>query len=639
MSLMRASLTAAAGVVLSLAALTSHAAIPYKGHSYEFRQPGGEMLKIRLDGNDYYAEQRTEDGSLVIYDHAKRGFCYAHVNATGDELVSSGVLATNAKLRTFSTAQDKREPGLSTAAKARLAKQRYQKMHGRTLELAQKTTSAMMAPSAAATAAVTGQMRGLTVIIDFSDAPGTITKPQVESFLNDASYTGFGNAQSVRGYFLAASGNKLDYSNTVTRYYRAKRPKSYYTDNSLDVGPRAQELIVEALNWVKSSEGFDFSTLSRDSTGHILGLNFFYAGEADSPWSKGLWPHMGWIGEKFCSNGACTGNYQISDMGKQLAIGTFVHESGHLIMGWPDLYDYDGSSQGSVANFCVMGFGGVGYESQYRPTQPVGFLRYLAGWDTAIELNPAINRSAPTGRLSMAANGHSLYRWSNPANAAEAFYVEAIHKSEQNLYQPDQGLAVFHIDPTGTNDTEWKPYIQMEHADGKRDPENNVNQGDANDLYDGVATRAFNASVPNALTSKGTNSLWWNGYASGFALSNISVPGKTVSFDLGTATPTPAADVYNGTLAEKGEAIHPSPWFEYKGGTLGAVLSGPAGTDFDLRLEQWQNNGTTNLWVNVAESAGDASQEALTFKAPAGYYRIVISSYSGAGKYKLSVTK
>ncbi|HEX8613255.1 MAG TPA: M6 family metalloprotease domain-containing protein [Telluria sp.] len=635
MSLMRASLTAAAGMVLSLAALTSQAAIPYKGHTYEFRQPGGEVLKIRLDGNDYYAEQRTEDGSLIIYDNAKRGFCYAHVNATGDQLVSSGVLATNARLRTFSTTQDKREPGLSTAAKARLARQRYQKMHGRTLELAQRSTAAMMAPSAAASAAVSGQMRGLTVIIDFSDAPGTITKPQVESFLNDANYTGFGNAQSVRGYFLAVSGNKLDYSNSVTRYYRAKRPKSYYADASLDSGTRSQELIMEALNWVKSSEGFDFSTLSRDSSGHILGLNFFYAGEADSPWSKGLWPHMGWLGEQFCSNGACTGSYQISDMGKQLAIGTFVHESGHLIMGWPDLYDYDGSSQGSVANFCVMGFGGVGYESQFRPTRPVGFLRYLAGWDTATELNPAINRSAPSGRLSMAADGHALYRWSNPANADEAFYVEAIHKSDQNLYQPDQGLAVFHIDPAGTNDTEWHPYIQMEHADGKRDPENNANQGDGGDLYDGVATRAFNASVPNALTARGTNSLWWNGYASGLAIANISAPAKTITFDVGAASTTPAADVYNATLAEKGEAIHPSPWFEYKGGTLGAVLSGPAGTDFDLRIEKWENN----VWVMAAESTGDASQEKVSYAAAAGYYRIIVSSYSGAGKYKLTVTK
>lgn len=637
MKLMRASLMAAAGMVLSLAAATSHAGIPYQGHTYEFRQPGGEVLNIRLDGNDYYAEQRTRDGSLIIYDHAKRGFCYAHVNATGDALVSSGVLATNARLRTFSTSQDLREPGLPAAAKARLARQRYQKMHGRTPELALKTSSAIMVQGAAA--AVSGQMRGLTVIIDFSDAAGTITRPQVESFLNDANYTGFGNAQSVRGYFLAVSGNKLDYSNTVTRYYRAKRPKSYYADAGLDSGVRSQELIMEALNWVKGSEGIDFSTFSRDNSGHILGLNFFYAGEADSPWSKGLWPHMGWLGEKFCSNGACTGSYQISDMGKQLAIGTFVHESGHLIMGWPDLYDYDGSSQGSVANFCVMGFGGVGYESQFRPTQPVGFLRYLAGWDTAVELNPAINRSAPSGRLSLAAAGHSLYRWSNPANAAEAFYVEAIHKSGQNLYQPDQGLAVFHIDPSGSNDDEWHPYIQMEHADGKRDPENNVNQGDGGDLYDGVATRAFNASVPNALTSKGTNSLWWNGYASGFALSNISAPGKTVSFDVGTATPAPAADAYNGTLADKAEAIHPSPWFEYKGGTLKAVLSGPAGTDFDLRLEQWQNTGTTNLWVKVAESSGDASQEALSFAAAAGYYRVIVSSYGGAGKYKLTVTR
>lgn len=79
-------------------------------------------------------------------------------------------------------------------------------------------------------AVATGAMAGLTVIIDFPNLPGTLTQAQVASFLNDAPYTGFGNAQSVRSYFQSASGNKLDYSNTVTRYYRAKHNKSYYAD-------------------------------------------------------------------------------------------------------------------------------------------------------------------------------------------------------------------------------------------------------------------------------------------------------------------------------------------------------------------------------------------------------------------------
>ncbi len=622
-----------AGLVLALASLAVQAGIPFKNHTYDYKQPNGEVLKVRVDGNNYYAEERTADGSLIIYDAAKKGFCYAEVNAAGTDLVSTGVLATNTRMRAFGTV-DKKQNGLSNEARALRAKQRYEKLHGHPPEAANekvRKASVGIMPMAVAT----GQVRGLTVIIDFPNLPGTITQAQVSSFLNDTTYTGFGNAQSVRGYFLNVSGNKLDYTNTVTRYYRAKNVKSYYADSSLDAGKRSQELITEALNWLRTSENFDFSTLSRDSNNRIRGLNFFYAGEPDSSWSKGLWPHMSTLYPQFCASGVCTGTYQITNMGTQMSIGTFVHESGHLIMEWPDLYDYDGSSEGSVASFCLMGYGGVGQQSKFRPTPPNGFFRHLAGWDTAVELNPAINRAAPTGRLSHTSGAHSLYRWSNPANLSEAFYVEAIHKSDQNLHQPDEGLGIFHVDPSGNNTNEWKPYVQMEHADGRRDPENRINGGDASDLYDGVTTRSFSDTLPNAMTSRGTNAKWWNGFASGMRVANISAPAKTIAFDVGAGPVIQPGTTYTGYLAARAQVIHPSPWFEYAGGTIKATLTGPSSADFELKLERWTNSA----WLKVADSTSPTSTESISYPGPAGYYRITVYSYSGAGNYTLTVTK
>lgn len=626
---------AATGFVLALICMAAQAGVPYRNHTYDFKQPNGDVIKVVVDGNDYYAEERTTDGALVVYDAAKKGLCYAQVSATGDRLVSTGVLATNASV-SAAAGKVRKQPGLSAAAKAERAKERYQKLHGHAPQAAneklRKAAAEATLTGISPMAVTTGTMRGLTLIIDFSDVPGSITQAQVNAFLNNVPYTGFGNAQSVRGYFQGVSGGKLDYQNTVTRYYRAKRPKSYYADASLDASTRSQELITEALNWLRST-GFDFTTLSRDANNRIKGLNIMYAGNADSPWSKGLWPHMGWLSPQFCSNGVCTKAYQISDMGTSLSIGTFVHETGHLLMDWPDLYDYDSSSEGSVADFCVMGTGAVGPQSTFRPVPPNGFFRYLAGWATTTELNPAINRTPPTGRLSHTSGAHTLYRWSNPANPSEAFYLEAIYKSDQNLYQPDQGLAIFHTDPNGDNSTEWKPYVQMEHADGRRDPENSVNRGDATDLYDGVATRTFSDTLPNALTARGTNSKWANGYASGLAVTNISAPARTISFDIGGAASSGVT--YTGTLAAGGEAIHPSPWFEYAGGMIKASLTGPSTADFDLRLERW----TGSAWVTAVESAGPSSTEAFSYHAQAGYYRIIVNSYSGTGSYKLMVSK
>lgn len=628
-------LKVATAAVMLLASLFAQAGIPYKDSVYEFKQPGGEKLRVHLDGNDYYAEQRTDDGALIVYDAAKKGFCYATVNAAGDELVSTGVLATNKGNRSFATS-DKKQQGLSQEARARKAKEKFEKMNGRTLESARKS-AAVAASAPQSVAPVTGQVKGLTVIIDFPDVPGTITQAQVNSFLNDMPYTGFGNAQSVRGYWQSVSGGKLDYTNTTTVYYRAKNNKAYYADSSLDSGVRSQELISEALNWLEYTQGFNFASLSVDANKRIRGLNFFYAGGSDSAWSKGLWPHMGWLSKQFCADGVCTGYYQITNMGNSLAIGTFSHETGHLVMGWPDLYDYDGSSEGSAASYCIMGFGSIGAQSQYRPVPPNGFFRYQVGWDTVTELNPALNANAPKGRLSHTSGSHSLYRWTNPAKTDEAFYVEAIYKADQNLYQLGSGLAVWHIDPAGNNSDEWHPYVQMEHADGRRDPEYNVNRGDATDLYDGAIYKAFYDTVPNNYASRGTNSRWWNGTGSNFGIANISAAAQTISFDVVKGDGTAAGETYTGYLSgTNASAIQPSPYFYYSGGTIKANLAGPAsGADFDLKLEQW--NGSA--WVQVASSTSPTSTEAITYNAAAAYYRITVYSYSGAGNYTLTVTK
>ena len=624
----------ATAAAMLLASLFAQAGIPYKDSVYEFRQPGGEKLRVHVDGNDYYAEQRTDDGSLVVYDAAKKGLCYAEVNAAGDDLVSTGVLATNAQQRSFATA-DKKQKGLSPEARARKAKEKFEKTQNRTLESAHKAAAAA-ASAPQSVAPVTGQVKGLTVIIDFPDVPGTITQAQVNSFLNDMPYTGFGNAQSVRGYWQSVSGGKLDYTNTTTLYYRAKKNKAYYADSSLDSGVRSQELITEALNWLEYTQGFNFASLSVDANKRIRGLNFFYAGGSDSAWSKGLWPHMGWLNNQFCADGVCTGYYQITNMGSSLSIGTFSHETGHLVMGWPDLYDYDGSSEGSAASYCIMGFGSIGAQSQYRPVPPNGFFRFQVGWDTVTELNPALNASAPKGRLSHTSGSHSLYRWTNPAKTDEAFYLEAIYKSDQNLYQLGSGLAVWHVDPAGSNSNEWHPYVQMEHADGRRDPEYNVNRGDATDLYDGAIYKAFYDTVPNNYASRGTNSRWWSGTGSNFGLANISAAAQTISFDVVKGDGTPYGEVYTGYLSgANASAIHPSPYFYYNGGTIKASLVGPSNADFELKLEKW--NGSA--WVQVASSTSPTSTESFSYSAAAAYYRITVYSYSGSGNYTLTVAK
>ncbi|AOT10421.1 M6 family metalloprotease domain-containing protein [Pseudoalteromonas luteoviolacea] len=626
-------------LVKSLAAVSalmiptlSLASIPYQNEEYQFTQPNGEVISIFLHGNTYYAEQRTRDGRLVIFDERKGGMVYASVNKSGTDFVSSGILVSQQSGMTLSTSQFNTDHagGLSVEAIQNLVQQKQDEFLP-----ALESPLLLNTQTADISTQVAGNIKGLTIIIDFPDERGSITKSQVERFLNDRNYTEFGNAQSVRGYFLEVSDNKLDYTNTVTAYYTAKKNKSYYADSSLSSSVRSQELIKEALDWLEYQQGFDFSTLSTNSSNQIRGLNIFYAGNSDSAWSKGLWPHMARLSPRFCADGVCTDRYQITDMRASLSIGTFVHESGHLITNWPDLYDYDGSSHGSVASYGVMGFGAIGTTNKFRPTPPVAHFRAIAGWDTVTELNPAINANAPTGSLSHTSGSHTSYKWTNPSNRNEAFYIEAIHQSGQNTEQPSQGLAIWHVDTRGSNSNEWYPYIQMEHADGNRDPENKRNRGDGTDLF--IANGEFSNLYPNSLSSKGTNSLWWNGADSGLAISGISAPAQTISFNLESkVVEPPKGDTYRGTLNDKGQQIQPNgSWFQYSGGTIKLDLTGPSNADFDLKLERWQGG----RWVQVDISETPTSVESISYTASSGYYRMVVYSYSGAGDYTLIVNK
>jgi M6 family metalloprotease-like protein len=92
-----------------------------------------------------------------------------------------------------------------------------------------------------------GDFVGLCLLIDFVDSPATIARDEVDRFCNQPGYTGFGNNGSVFDYFRDNSIGRCRYTNIVAPYYRAQRPKTYYTNPTIPQPQRAIELITEAL--------------------------------------------------------------------------------------------------------------------------------------------------------------------------------------------------------------------------------------------------------------------------------------------------------------------------------------------------------------------------------------------------------
>jgi serine protease len=109
------------------------------------------------------------------------------------------------------------------------------------------------------------------------------------------------------------------------------------------------------------------------------------------------------------------------------------------------------------------------------------------------------------------------------------------------------------------------------------------------------------------------------------------VESKPVTVAAGGA-PCTGCQEYTGTLSGTGDSdIHPNGSWYYSSlsGTHRGWLQGPSGTDFDLYLQKW--NGF--WWSTVARSESVTSQEQIAYSGTAGYYRWIVSSYSGSGSY------
>lgn len=619
----------AGSCALSTQALAS---IPYVDHHLTVKQPDGTTLELVINGTTHYADQRTLDGYPVIYDAKLKGYTFARLSKDRQSFQSTGILANERNKRSIKGLS--KDIDIPKRSKRAIGERnaRTLKSHGVKMKNDKQVSSLTDSTN------LVGDVKGLTILIQFPDQNGTISRSDVNNYANQIGYNDYGNKQSIRGYFREVSGNKLDYTNNVVGYYTAKNNKAYYTDPDTRQGIRAQELIKEALSWLNTQQNYDFSGLSTDGNGRVLGLNVFYTGEPDTGWAKGLWPHQGRMSQNWCADGVCMSAYQITNMSDALSIGTFIHESGHLIGNWPDLYDYDGSSDGSAGSHCVMGYGMFG-DAKFKPVPPNGYFRSLAGWETVTELNPAVDANAPSGNLTHKANSNTVYSYTNPNNSDEAFYIETRTKTGQSEHMPDEGLVVWHIDGDGSNSKEWHPHVQMEHADGARDPENGENRGDDLDMYDASQQNSFGNVQPNALASKGTNSRWTNGSDSGLELTNISNVSSNMTFTVDDGGPVdPPGDVYTGNLSGKNDQdIHPDgTWFYHNsGGKIHGILAGPANADFDLKLQKWQANG----WNEVSRSETSTSDESISYSAQTGYYRFVIYSYSGSGNYTFVIQK
>ncbi len=505
------SVLAAALTVLALSPPAVLAAL-IRGEVRQITQPDGSPVELRVWGDEFYTVAEALDGYTVVRDPKTRFVCYARLAPDGDRLVSTGVPAGTADPARLGLVPKLRIDPAAARALVRASRQDAETRLGYGpygLRDRSRATS-------------TGDVVGICLLVDFSDCVGTITPASVENYCNQIGYSGGGNNGSVHDYFADVSGGLLNYTNWVpTAYFRASQPKTYYMDPGVAWGTRARELAIEALNALNAA-GFDFSEYDADDSGRIDAINLYYAGVSNTVWCEGLWPGSG--GLDFCADGVCAERFQWSDMGSVLTLGTFCHENGHMLMHWPDLYDYDippDVESAGVGQFCIMCDGA----SATNPVQPCGYLKVYAGWTEPILL------TTPAGGLGAPSAGNVVYKIAHPTLDNEFYMIENRQQTGRDTHLPDAGLAIWHIDTEGSNSNEQMTpalhyMVTLVQADGDWDLEHYVNWGDSTDLW---GAPGFVSCTP--FTSPNTS--WWDGGVSGIFITDISAPASTMSFSFG----------------------------------------------------------------------------------------------------------
>lgn len=510
--------------------------IPFFDEEFTLTQPDGSTLEVRGWGNHKNATFKTKDGVTVAKDPVT-GY-YRPVS----ELENSGSSITAESLDKSAGLQSGVDPGAGNQGSGNPGsenpvimssgldqiKTRWQIRREATKTEQFAALSEVSDDPAKFMAAArpqretVGDFMGLCILIDFPDLLGDeISQEDVEAFCNQPGYDGYGNNGSVFDYFFDNSGGRMRYKNTVTAYYTAQHDKSYYTDPDVPYPDRAQELLREALEHLRA-EGFDANDLSTDDHGFIRATNVLYAGNNVNDWCTGLWPHSSSLVTEFeLAPGKNVGDYQITNMGQELTLGTFCHENGHMICDFPDLYDYgrDQVKSFGVGAFCLMCFGGK--ISPKNPTQINAYLKTCAGWaDSLTTITPHMDSSIQAG-----VNEFFIHR----ENEVEYFILENREKTGRDRALPGSGMFIWHVDELGSNENQQMTAdshyeCALVQADGKFHFEKGMDRyGEPNDLFFLGGNNKFDDTTS-------PNSRWWSGAQSGVRIFDIGNPGQRITF-------------------------------------------------------------------------------------------------------------
>jgi immune inhibitor A len=381
------------------------------------------------------------------------------------------------------------------------------------------------------------------VLVDFPDHPMNENPQHFEDLFFSAGVLPFG---SVAEYYREVTDGVVDLVGEVVGPFRLNQTLAWYANNNFGIGrptgtPRAQHMARDAA--VAADPSVDFGPYDNDGNGFVDAFIVIHAGAGgEATGNPGdIWSHKWTFTSSYTADS--THIFAYLTIPEDAKIGVCAHELGHLLFGFPDLYDIDNSSEG-VGNWCLMG-GGSWNGGGDVPAHPSAWCKIQQGW--ASETNVTSRGTVTFADIKSGKTAHRL--WHEGQQGSEYFLVENRQRTGYDRLLPGGGLLVWHIDEGQQDNSNENHYmVGLVQADGQRDLERGRNRGDAGDAYPG--TSANTAISPTSTPSSDS----YAGQDTAVSITNISTSGPTMTATV-SVSPTPVPETAS---ADRRSLVAPS---------------------------------------------------------------------------------
>ena len=367
---------------------------------------------------------------------------------------------------------------------------------------------------------VQGNLKVAVIMVDFSDQPMAHTKKRFENLFFS---TGVISTGSVKEYYSEVTNGLVTISGEVLGPFRMPKKLGSYANHASGMGkvlPNARTMAADA---AKAANPFiDFSGYDNNHDGTVDAFVVVHAGSGAEMTGRRhhIWSHKWVLPRQYNADG--THIFPYLTVPEDCNMGVCAHELGHLLFGFPDLYDSDYTSEG-LGDWCLMA-GGSWNNGGHTPAHPCAWCKMQQNWVTTI--NQGTNQANLV--IDDVKDSKKIYRlWKNGGPGNEYFLAEHRMKKQFDKHIPGEGLLIYHVDEEmDENSNELHYKVAVVQADGLKQLESGDNQGDVGDPWPGSKKKKnfTSATTPNSNSYGAVDSL--------VAVKNISLANAKITADL-----------------------------------------------------------------------------------------------------------